>query len=138
MVKVLLTEGELAASEIQRSLPDPASNSAVRTMLTRLEVKGLVTHRQAGAKYLYRAVIPRGRARKRAVKDIVSVFFEGSPGRAAIDSAMPHPFSSVGKLRPRHHTVAPGAPATRVCATIRRVSSSSQNRQRRLFAMDKP
>ncbi len=84
VLKVLLTEGELAASEIERSLPDPASNSAVRTMLTRLEVKGLVTHRQAGAKYLYRAVIPRGRARKRAVKDIVSVFFEGSPGRAAI------------------------------------------------------
>lgn len=77
----LLRRGSATASDVRGDLPDPPSYSAVRTMLSRLEDKGHVTHRQDGPRYVYRATIDAEVARESALERMVRTFFEGSPGK---------------------------------------------------------
>jgi predicted transcriptional regulator len=75
--------GEASAEQIRERLTDPPSYSAVRAMLAKLEGKGAVRHREEGVKYVYSPTVPRGTARRSAVRRLVDVFFEGSVGQAA-------------------------------------------------------
>ena len=43
--EILCSAGEATAADVRRAMADPPSHSAVRTMLARLEAKGLVSHR---------------------------------------------------------------------------------------------
>jgi BlaI family transcriptional regulator, penicillinase repressor len=52
--------------------------STIRTVLTRLERKGLVTHELEKRTYRYRAAAPRGSFAARAVKQIIDKFCGGS------------------------------------------------------------
>ena len=70
------------AEEIRAGLPDPPSYSAVRAMLVRLEQKGFIRHREQGLRYVYEPTASRSTARKSALKQLVEVFFAGSPGQA--------------------------------------------------------
>src|SRR5262245_14947718 len=72
--------GPAAAEEIRARLSSPPTSSAVRTMLTRLEEKGHVRHREEGLRYVYEPTTPRGAARKAALNQLVRVFFGGSRG----------------------------------------------------------
>jgi predicted transcriptional regulator len=81
IMDLLIRRGRATASDVQGDLPDPPSDSAVRTMLRRLEEKGLVDHSQEGARYVYYATIDRARARASALERTVRTFFGGSPGR---------------------------------------------------------
>ena len=69
-----------AAEEIRARLAGAPSSSAVRTMLTRLEEKGEVRHREDGPRYLYEPTTPRAAARRAALNQLVRVFFGGSRG----------------------------------------------------------
>ena len=72
-----------SAEEIRAELIDPPSYSAVRAMLTKLEHKGYVRHREQGFRYIYSPTTPRTTARRSALQELVKVFFRGSPGEAA-------------------------------------------------------
>ena len=63
-------------------LPDPPTNTAVRTMLRILEQKGHLTHRQDGLKFVYRARRPRARAGRTALERVLRTFFDGSLEKA--------------------------------------------------------
>jgi BlaI family penicillinase repressor len=52
--------------------------STIRTVLTRLEQKGLVTHELNGRSYRYRAATPKGSFAARAVRRIIDQFCGGS------------------------------------------------------------
>jgi predicted transcriptional regulator len=52
-------------------------------MLSRLEEKGIIRHREEGLRYVYEATVPKAAARKTALQQLVRVFFEGSPGQTA-------------------------------------------------------
>ena len=56
----------------------PLKESTVRTVLTRLEQKGLVRHEVRGRTYHYRALTARGSFAARAVRQIIDQFCEGS------------------------------------------------------------
>lgn len=74
----LFAAGEATAVEVRRRMPDPPTDTAVRTMLRILEDKGLVEHRSAGRRYVYRPIrSPRAEGRS-AMKRVVRVFFGGS------------------------------------------------------------
>jgi BlaI family transcriptional regulator, penicillinase repressor len=76
--------GESAsAEEIRKRLSDPPSSSAARAMLTKLEAKGYVYHREEGLKYVYFPTTSRPAAQRRAIEKLVRVFFKGSPGLTA-------------------------------------------------------
>ncbi len=73
---------EASAEEIRERLSDPPSYSAVRAMLAKLEAKGAVKHKEQGLRYVYSPTMPRGRARKSALRSLVDVFFGGSKEQA--------------------------------------------------------
>jgi predicted transcriptional regulator len=80
IIDVLFALGNRAsAEEIRARLSDPPSSSAVRAMLTRLEAKGHVRHREEGLRYLYMPTKSRASARRTALSKLVRVFFGGSP-----------------------------------------------------------
>jgi BlaI family transcriptional regulator, penicillinase repressor len=72
-----------AVEEIRARLADAPSYSAVRAMLTKLEAKGYVRHREEGLRYVYAPVMRRTAARRDALHKIVEKFFGGSPGETA-------------------------------------------------------
>jgi predicted transcriptional regulator len=83
IVDLLYECGDMAVAEICDALPDQPSGSAVRTMLKRLEDKGFVTRSDSDRGFLYSPVVADTVARKSALKEVVRVFFNGSPAGAA-------------------------------------------------------
>jgi predicted transcriptional regulator len=75
--------GRATAEEIRRCLKAPPTSSAVRAMLSRLEAKGAVRHREEGLRYVYLPTTPKLAARRSALQRIVRVFFGGSAEQAA-------------------------------------------------------
>jgi predicted transcriptional regulator len=69
-----------SAEDIRERLTDPPSYSAVRAMLAKLEAKGHIRHREEGLRYVYAPTTSRMAAQKKAVQQLVRIFFGGSPG----------------------------------------------------------
>ena len=68
-----------SAEEIRGRLSNPPTSSAVRAMLTRLEAKGYLRHREEGLRYVYTPTKSRASAQRNALTKLVRVFFGGSP-----------------------------------------------------------
>jgi predicted transcriptional regulator len=83
IMDVVYARGQATASEVAEALPDAPSNSAIRTLLRILEEKGHLRHVQDGPRYVFLPVVPRDRARKSAMKNLVRTFFDGSAAQAA-------------------------------------------------------
>jgi predicted transcriptional regulator len=83
IMDVLYARGSATAVEIREALPDPPSYSAVRALLRILEEKGHARHEQQGPRYVYFPQVSRERARRSALKRLVSTFFGGSAAQAA-------------------------------------------------------
>src|SRR5262245_17316619 len=77
------SDDQLSAEDIRSRLTDPPSYSAVRAMLSRLETKGYIRHREENLRYVYSPTTRRALARRAAVQQLVRVFFGGSPGQTA-------------------------------------------------------
>src|SRR6185503_14247152 len=78
IIDILYTQGRGTAAEVQATLPDPPSYSAVRAMLRILEEKGHTRHEQDGPRYVYRPSVARDRAKVSALRHLVRTFFDGS------------------------------------------------------------
>jgi len=83
IVDLLYVRGESTVSEICQGLPVALSSSAVRAMLTRLEAKGVVRRRHSDKGFVFAPAVPETAAKQSALKQVVSVFFQGSPVSAA-------------------------------------------------------
>ena len=84
IMDVLYARGDRATAEdIQARLTDPPSYSAVRAMLVKLEAKGFIKHRAEGLRYVYSPTTSRAAAQKKAVGQLMRVFFGGSASEAA-------------------------------------------------------
>ncbi len=71
--------GEASVAAVLRELPDPPSYSAVRAMLGLLVDKGVLKYRRDGKRYLYRPAVPKEKARRSALKNLLFTFFAGEP-----------------------------------------------------------
>jgi BlaI family transcriptional regulator, penicillinase repressor len=71
--------GEASVADVRQDLNDPPSYSAVRAMLGFLVEKDVLKYRRDGKRYLYRPAMPRDKARKSALRSVVSTFFAGEP-----------------------------------------------------------
>lgn len=84
IMDVLYALGQDASAEqIRERLCDPPTYSAVRAMLVKLEAKGVIRHRAEGLRYVYAPVTSRTAAQKKAISQLMRVFFGGSPSAAA-------------------------------------------------------
>lgn len=83
IAEIVEHRGEASAAEILDALPDPISNAAVRSMLSRLEAKGVVRRRRDGKRYLYRPGSAGNAAREAALRRLSRDYFDGSLASAA-------------------------------------------------------
>jgi predicted transcriptional regulator len=79
VMAILFRRGEASAKEIQDELVDPPSYSAVRALLATMVQKALVTTRKESRHYVYRAAMPEKKAKRSALRQVISTFFEGKP-----------------------------------------------------------
>ena len=82
IMDALFELGEASAEEVRQRLPEPPSYSAVRVMLTRLEKKGYIRHREEGLRYVYLPAVSKARERRSALSRLVQTFFGGSTAQA--------------------------------------------------------
>ena len=68
---------------VRSGLADPLSDSAVRTLLTRLEAKGLVRRRRGADGFVYAPASNPETVAAGALKRMVDTFFAGSAASAA-------------------------------------------------------
>jgi predicted transcriptional regulator len=78
IMEAVYARGGASVNEVLAALPDPPSYSAVRAMLNLLEEKGHLRRRKSGRKYIYLPTIPREKARRSALKNLLATFFGGS------------------------------------------------------------
>lgn len=71
------------AAAVRAAMAGSPSDSAVRTLLTRLEAKGLVAHHNEGATYVYAPVPNPEAVAAGALNRLVDTFFAGSAASAA-------------------------------------------------------
>ena len=83
LFELLCSAGEATAAELRAAMHDPPSYSAVRTLLTRLEARGVIKHRLVDQAYVYQSVPQPAKVRESAMKQMVRTFFDGSAANAA-------------------------------------------------------
>jgi predicted transcriptional regulator len=81
--EIVCSVGEATAAAVRSAMADPPSHSAVRTLLARLEARGLLRHRQVDQSYVYESVPQPAKVRETALKQLVKTFFNGSAASAA-------------------------------------------------------
>lgn len=75
---IIYTHGVLTANEARSYLVKPLSNSAIRSMLTRLAAKGVIQRRRSGNKDLFAPVAPDRELCDRALRRVCDDYFGGS------------------------------------------------------------
>jgi BlaI family penicillinase repressor len=82
ILDILYQRGQATAAEVQSSLPEPPSYSAVRALLRILEEKGHIRHEQDGPRYVYLPTMARDNAQRSAMRHMLQTFFDGSAEQA--------------------------------------------------------
>ena len=83
VAEIVHQRGEASAAEILNALPEPLSNGAVRSMLSRLQNKGVVRRRSDGKRFVYLPASANPAAREAVLRRVSRDYFEGSLARAA-------------------------------------------------------
>jgi predicted transcriptional regulator len=78
ILQILYRLGNASAQQVQSAMADPSSDSAVRTLIRLMEEKGLLQHTKQGRKYVYRPVVPSSRARRTALRSLLTNLCDGS------------------------------------------------------------
>lgn len=78
IMEVLWKRGPSTVAEVREQLPDPLAYTTVLTMLRNLEAKGYVGHDEEGRAHRYSALVEQDAARRSALRDLASKFFDGS------------------------------------------------------------
>jgi predicted transcriptional regulator len=80
ILDVLWSAGPATSEQIREALlpRHPLKDPSVRTLLRRLEARGLVTHDADGKAFVFRAVEARHGLAARAVRQIIDRFWSGS------------------------------------------------------------
>jgi predicted transcriptional regulator len=67
-----------SVQDVLDEIPEPPSYSSIRALLSILEQKGFLKHRQNGKKYIYTPTIPRKRAIQASIKHLLQMYFNNS------------------------------------------------------------
>ena len=79
---IVYRRSSATAAEIRAELADPPSYSTVRTLLRVLLEKGHLKHKQDGPRYVYSPTLSAEKARRSALKQVLTTFFDGSAEKA--------------------------------------------------------
>ncbi|WP_129774500.1 BlaI/MecI/CopY family transcriptional regulator [Peristeroidobacter soli] len=78
VMNIVWANSSLSAEAIREKLDRGLKETTVRTVLRRLETKGLVSHKVENRTFMYEAAEPRRKVAARAIKRIVDWFCDGS------------------------------------------------------------
>lgn len=78
VLELVWSGGEATADQIRHKLARPLKESTIRTVLSRLEQKGFLSHKVNQRTFVYRAITPRSDVTSRAVQRIADWFCKGS------------------------------------------------------------
>ena len=81
IMRVLWDGGEATVADVHRALASERglATTTIATMLRKMEDKGVVTHREEGRSFVYRAAIAPEQVHRRMVGDLVERLFDGDP-----------------------------------------------------------
>ncbi len=82
VMQVMYREKHLSAKQVWEFIPNFPSYSAVRSVLSILEGKGLITHTVEGRKFIYSPAFEHREAAFSAVKQLLRTYFNGSLDKA--------------------------------------------------------
>lgn len=79
IMRVLWQSGEASVSTVHEALQKSRelAPTTVATLLSRLEKRGLITHRSEGRQYIYRATTSEGEIKRSMVGDLIKRLFHG-------------------------------------------------------------
>ncbi len=78
ILEAVVQRRQATVSEVLESLEDPPSYSAVRTTMGILVDKGHLQFKRDGRRYVYRPAESPSRLKRKALRDVVQHFFDGS------------------------------------------------------------
>jgi len=78
IMEIIYRSGQADAAAVLEAVPDPMSNSAVRTHLRILESKGHLKHIERAGRFIYSPTKPRQRAARAALATVLRTFFDDS------------------------------------------------------------
>lgn len=80
LLDIVSSKGPVTAEQVREQLlpAHPLKDSSVRTLLRRLEARGLVSHTVEGKVFVYRTEVPSKRVAARAVQRLIESFWSGS------------------------------------------------------------
>jgi len=83
IVDFVAAKGPVTSEQVREGLykSHPLKDSSIRTLLRRLEARGLISHIQEGKVFLYRAETSSARVAAKAVKRMIDGFWAGSAER---------------------------------------------------------
>ena len=84
IMEAVYRRGRASVGDVLAELPDPPTYSTVRAMLGKLQRKGYLRQEQDGPRYLYLPAVPREKARRTALQNILKTFFNGSTEQAVV------------------------------------------------------
>lgn len=82
VMNALFRRKKASVKEIASDMPDPPSDTAIRTFLKILQDKGYVKRERDGRRHLYSPALSRVRAARAAFSSVLGTFFGGSLGEA--------------------------------------------------------
>ena len=80
LLRILWDRGEATATDVHAALVEQDRELApttVSTMLSRLEKKGIITHRAEGRQYIYRALVGESEVRRSMLARLTDYVFRG-------------------------------------------------------------
>ena len=80
IMEIIWSKGSAVVTDVVAGLPDSlVAYNTVLTTLRILERKGYVRHTKEGRAFVYHAVVERGEASRKAVRNLMKRFFQDSP-----------------------------------------------------------
>lgn len=84
IMNVLYKLGEASVSEVVDRIPDEPGYDTIRVTLGILTRKGFLKRRKQDRRYIYKPIVPREKASRTAVSNLLETFFAGSPSKAVL------------------------------------------------------
>ena len=78
IMDVIYQQGRATVQEVLDQLVDPPSYSSIRAIMRLLEEKGRLRHVSEGPRYVYLPTRPKEKARRSALKHMLTTFFDDS------------------------------------------------------------
>lgn len=83
VLRLIWDEGEATVAQVHKELLPTRglATTTVATVLTRLEKRGVLTHRREGRQFIYRTLVSEEEARHSMLAEITQRVFKGDPAK---------------------------------------------------------